>query len=386
MKKIVFLYPNLTELAGTERVLIDKANYLAEYADYDIAILTYEHGTHPIAYPISTKIKHIDLNICFYQLYRHNRLTRLAKLIQLKRLLQKRYNSFINDFQPDIVTTFTYYIDALRIVAKCPSNYVRILESHVDKSFLLDKDPTASRDYITRLRLWYESTGVDHYAKQFDILVALTQHDADNWARYLNTTIITNMINTKKAKSLCQLENKRVIFAGRYAPEKGIYELFKIWEIVNRKHPDWHLDLYGSGPLHDELEAMSKHKDINIHINKPVSDIYQEYSRCSIFVLCSVYETFGLVLAEAMSCGLPVVSFDSPFGPRQIITDGVDGFLIPNRDIQLFASRICELIESKFLRKKMGIAAIKSSKRFDSEHIIPKWIELYDCLCNKFRK
>ena len=379
--KLVFLYPNLTQKAGTERVIIDKANYLADNCGYDIVLLTYEHGSHPIGYPISSKIKHIDFNIRFHLLYKYNRIFRFVKKIKLSRTLQERYNAFIDEFSPDIVTTVTYYIEALKVVSKCPTKYKRVLESHVDMNFLLFNDPTTKKNAITRIRLFCESRGVIHFAKKFDLLVSLTQQDANNWSKYLKTTIITNMIHTDKDGGYSDLKNRRVIFAGRYSKEKGLSELYKIWELVYQKHPNWHLDLFGSGPLHDALVIKAKELNINIHVNESTDNIFKEYRKSSILVLCSVFEAFGLVIPEAMSCGLPVVSFDCPFGPSHIITDSKDGYIIPNRDIPLFAHRVCDLIESEELRRKIGQEAILTAKQYVPELIVRQWEQLYHNLC-----
>lgn len=383
--RLIFLYPNLTQKAGTERVIIDKLNYLADNAGYDIVILTYEQGDHPIGFPISPKIKHFDFNICFHRLYKLNRALRLYKKIKLEKILQKRYNAFVKTYRPDIVTTVTYYVESLRVIARCPTNCIRILESHVDKRFLLNNNPTTPKDIITRLRLFYESWGVNHYAPKFNLLVALSKSDAEDWAKLIKTTVITNMVHINNMGKNSSLKNKRVVFAGRYSMEKGIFELFKIWEIVYKKHPDWHLDLYGSGPLRDILRAKAKELNMNIHVNESTDNIFEKYIDSSIFVLCSVFEAFGLVIPEAMSCGLPVVSFDCPFGPRNIITDGKDGFLIPNRDIQLFAQRICELIESEELRIKIGLEGIHTAKQYSPELIIQQWKSLYQNLCSNIK-
>lgn len=378
--KLVFVYPNLTQKAGTERVIIDKVNYLAENHGYEIVLLTYEHGEHPIGFPISPKVKHVDLYIRYHKLYKFNRISRLFKIIGLNKKLQKRYNAFIENFRPDIVTTVTYYVEALRIVSKCPIRYKRILESHVDRRFLLCNDPTTKKDIITKSRLFYESWRVNIYAKKFDILVALTKQDACNWSKTLKTTVITNMTHTNNKGICSDLINKRVIFAGRYSKEKGILDLYKIWEIVYKNHPDWQLDLYGSGPLRKTLENKAQELNMNINVNESTDNIFEKYQESSIFVLCSVFEAFGLVIPEAMGCGLPVVSFDCPFGPSQIITDGKDGYLIPNRDIKLFAQKVCNLIESKELRLRIGQEAIFTAKRYEPELIIQKWNNLYQSL------
>ena len=96
----------------------------------------------------------------------------------------------------------------------------------------------------------------------------------------------------------------------------------------------------------------------------------------------SLYEPFGLVLPEVMSCGIPVVAFDCPYGPREIITDGVDGFLIKDRNVEVFAEKVCQLMCNEELRRKMGQAGVISSKRFSADIIMPQWKSLFDSLAN----
>jgi glycosyltransferase involved in cell wall biosynthesis len=116
---------------------------------------------------------------------------------------------------------------------------------------------------------------------------------------------------------------------------------------------------------------------INIHVHQPESSIFQRYIESSMLLLTSLYEPFGLVLPEAMSCGLPVVAFDCPYGPADIITDGVDGFLIKNRDVDAFADRVCQLIESEDLRRRMGKQGVVSSQRYRADRIMPMWDHLF---------
>ena len=111
----------------------------------------------------------------------------------------------------------------------------------------------------------------------------------------------------------------------------------------------------------------------SIVLHEPTSAIFDEYLKSSVLLMTSYYEPFGLVLPEAMSCGLPVVAFDCPYGPASIITDGVDGFLIPNRDIQAYAEKLCLLMDDDELRRTMGQAGIISSRRYDLSDIMPLW-------------
>ena len=117
-----------------------------------------------------------------------------------------------------------------------------------------------------------------------------------------------------------------------------------------------------------------------IAIHKPTSHIFQAYQVSSLLISTSLFEPFGLVIPEAMSCGLPVVAYDCPYGPSDIITDGVDGFLIKNRDVNSFSIRICQLIESHDLRCQMGQNGILSSQRYNISDIMSKWISLFEQL------
>ena len=138
----------------------------------------------------------------------------------------------------------------------------------------------------------------------------------------------------------------------------------------------------GYGEEQDSMLPIIEKMNANIHVHEPTSDIMNQYKKNSILVMTSVYEPFGLVLPEAMSCGLPVVTFDCPYGPSNIITDGKDGFLIRNFDIQFFAEKVCLLMNNPDLRKKMGKAGIVSSRRYEAKLIMPQWKELFEQLSN----
>jgi glycosyltransferase involved in cell wall biosynthesis len=118
----------------------------------------------------------------------------------------------------------------------------------------------------------------------------------------------------------------------------------------------------------------------NTHLIGATKNIAEEFSKSSIFVLSSRFEGFGLVLAEAMSCGLPCVSFDCPFGPRDIITDGEDGFLVENGNIEALSKSIEQLIADENLRKSMGEKAIINVARYDSSNIMNRWEKLFSSL------
>jgi glycosyltransferase involved in cell wall biosynthesis len=136
--------------------------------------------------------------------------------------------------------------------------------------------------------------------------------------------------------------------------------------------------MYGAGLMKESFIHEIEGQDLGILIHEPDANIVERYLESSIHLLPSVYEPFGLVIVEAMSCGLPVVSFDCPYGPANIIIDGKDGFLIKDRNIEKFAEKLCLLIENPELRKSMGQVGIVSSQRYDASQIMPKWKALFE--------
>ena len=122
---------------------------------------------------------------------------------------------------------------------------------------------------------------------------------------------------------------------------------------------------------------------MNIHVHQPTEDIFECYRESSILVSTSLFEPFGLVLPEAMSCGVPVVAYDCPYGPAAIITDGTDGFLIASGDRQTFADRMSRLMDDSALRLQLGTNAVESSTQFSASQIMPQWNQLFNEIINK---
>jgi len=384
--KIIYFYPKFTSATGTERILIDKMNYFSNQEGYEVLMLTYEQGNHPIVYPISYKIKHVDLGVRFCELFCYGKVPRFFLLRKYKNLLSQRLEAILYDYKPDIVISTTYYNEILSAIVSCKIPFVRILESHIDKRYMHNNDLRNRINVFHWFHSWYDMKWLNSKASKFDVLVALNKPDASDWSRYIKTVIIDNIVHMNPSNRISTQVSNHAIFVGRYTWQKGIKDLLKIWKLVYTKHPDWHLDMYGDGDMREYIirEVASLHS--NIHVHASTTEIFDKYLDSSILLMTSNYEPFGLVMPEAMSCGLPVVAFDCPSGPANILTDGVDGFLIRNRDNSRFADKVCLLIESPMLRKKMGEAAIKSSKRYSSDVIMPMWDRLFHSLIEEKKK
>lgn len=371
--KIVYLLPHVAQRAGKERIIISKMNYMADHFGYDVTLLTYEQGQHPVAFPLSPKVRHIDFNVRFFPLYEHHLIKRLFLRNNQEKELQKIFNQYVKKNLPDIVITATFHIREIHLVMRCPYNFKRLLESHTDKRFIKQND--------VGCWLYDNITYMERIASHVDLIVTINEEDAYDWRLFgANTKVITNMTHMDTSKSRCSHNNKRVVFVGRYSEEKGPRDLLRIWQMVFPLHNEWHLFLYGTGELENELRSTADSLGMNIHVEKSTDDVFSCYHNASILAHCSFYEPFGLVMPEAMSCGLPVVTFDCPYGPAKIITDGKDGFVVKNRDYEEYATKLSKLMDDEKLRSKMGEAAILSAQRYAPEKVMPQWKELFEQL------
>ena len=171
----------------------------------------------------------------------------------------------------------------------------------------------------------------------------------------------------------------------RYSHEKGIDLLLKAWAKVQQHQKDWRLDVFGDGnrtPYEQLIDQL--HIDRNrCLLHGRTDNVEKEYCESSLFVLSSRFEGFGMVIAEAMACGLPVVAFDCPWGPRSIIKDGEDGLLAENGNVDALASKLCLLMSDEQKRNEMSQAALRNVQRFRLEKIALQWKTLFESVMTK---
>ena len=370
--RLLYVTDALINHGGMERVLIDKLNWLVENERFDVCLLLTDHGDNPIVYPLSPKVECCDLGIMFHKIYRFSMWRRPFMLYKLHQQFRQRLSEIKQKFSPDIIVCvkLCYISDVVMIHGNIPVVY----ESH--NSFIANRLDNISLFQKIRMRFWY------HTLKRVQMIVALTQSDAKEWKK-LNphVQVIPNIAHLNPVGRLSDCHSKSVIFVGRYSYQKDIPSLMRIWALVHQRHPDWELHIYGGyGPLQIELQKELCQMDSNVYMHQPTYSIFEEYIKNSILLLTSRYEPFGLVLPEAMSCGLPVVAFDCPYGPTDIITDGVDGFLIKDRDINNYVNKVCLLMEDESLRQKMGKIGMINAQRYEANQIMPMWKLLFDNL------
>ena len=213
----------------------------------------------------------------------------------------------------------------------------------------------------------------------YDRIVVLTNEDKnENWKDNSKVIVIPNpLLLSKQDKS--SLMKKCIISSGRLVPVKNFTSLIRSFKHVILKHPEWVLEIWGEGSDRRRLEQLIKEEKLTdvVFLRGYTNDIFSKLKQASIFVCSSVFEGWSLAIIEAMSVGLPIVSYACPYGPKDIITDKLDGFLIPLNDESKLSEAICELIENESLRIKMGSSAQLSSQNYSMNVIIEKWMNLF---------
>ncbi|HSD81667.1 MAG TPA: glycosyltransferase family 4 protein, partial [Solirubrobacteraceae bacterium] len=217
---------------------------------------------------------------------------------------------------------------------------------------------------------------------RLDALAVLTREDLRDYGELLASapTRVVQIPNAvpelEGARS--ELSNPVVLAAGRLARQKGFDLLIEAFAIVARRRPDWTLRIFGSGRERRLLRAMILDHDLHHHVflMGPTEHLGRELAQASVFALSSRFEGFGMVILEAMSKGVPVVSFDCPRGPAEIISDGVDGLVVPDGDVPALADGLLRLIGDDDARRRMGAAALQTARRYDAAAVAARWERL----------
>ena len=189
----------------------------------------------------------------------------------------------------------------------------------------------------------------------------------------------------KRAIPSVDAREKVILSVGRLALEKNVTELIDMWAMIEHDYPDWKLRIVGEGYLHDSVVSKIRHLGLEkqIELCPFTQDVEAHYARASIFTLTSFIEGFGLVLIEAETMGLPAVAYACKCGPRDIIRDGVDGFLAEQGDQATFIKGLRRLMDSEDLRRQMGEAAKANAERFSLDNVMKQWEALFAELTTK---
>lgn len=360
--KLLYITNGIKGAGGLERVLAVKASYLADTLGYDVHIVALNHNDAQCFYEFSDKIKIHSVTIS------GNPFSYIKKYVS-------GIKSCVKDIQPDVISVCDDGLKGFFLPLLIKAKGI-IYERHVSKIIELGSNPSL----IKKITTGFKFKLMTQLAKNFDRFVVLTNDNLTEW-NGKNVIVISNPLSFYPEQS-SNLESKTVIAVGKQSFQKGFDRLLKSWSQVHEKHPDWNLEIYGKYDAAQRLDVLASELNVanSVRFFETEKNIQAKYLASSIYVMSSRFEGFGMVLTEAMACGVPCVSFDCPCGPSDIIKNKEDGFLVPNGDSNALASKIIALIENEELRKTMGQKAKVNVKRYLPEVICQQWDELFKTL------
>lgn len=377
--RILIMHRSFALVGGAERVITDKANFLAN-AGHQLLLVSYEQGQHPLPYELHPSVGYKDLDCRFFTLSKYSLPLHVYHFFRLRNKFRKALRSTVEDFKPDVVVLASDWQTLMGAVVKSVNPIPVIAEFHNTYAHIMRK-VESSENWLRKVvtQFYYRQT-ISNLRKCLK-LVVLTEIDAQNWRRHFDKVCVIPNPVTQYPEVIDDIpkDNGRIIFVGRFNHEKRIDRLITAFSMIADRCPDWHVDIFGDG---NEKENLLRQIDecglVNrVVIHEPTKAIYDEYKRSEMLVLCSEHEASPLVLVEAMACGVPCVSLDCPTGPRAIIKDGETGLLAKDGDVNDLASKIEWLIIHESERKEMGRRARAFAASRKQDVVMGQWEKLY---------
>lgn len=361
--KIVYVTDQIYLHGGIEKMLAQKINYWITNYGYEVVLCTSEQRKHNFVYGLDTRLKHIDLGINYHRTKSYFNFTNLIKSIKHFNALRK----VIKKENPDIIISVNY----------TPEQFFL--------PFIERKIPKIKEFHSSGITIKNAETIIDKLKQRLFLLLGRYQaqvilnDDEKKYYPFRHIHTIPNFIEidllTKEVK-----REKTIIAAGRMAAVKQFDHLIRAWSHIAADFPDWQVKIFGNGDEQLSLqliELIEKLEVPNVHLMGATSHLDQEMQKASVYAMTSSTECFPMVLLEAQKAGLPIISYDCPNGPRNIISTNLDGWLIPHNEIDIFAKKLEMLIKNESDRKIMEIAAKENVARFRSEIIMAQWNELF---------
>lgn len=364
---ILYVVPNINVAGGISRIVIDKINYLSRIGKFKIFLCYYGDENDKSVYQIDREIRlhAIKTN------GKNTIIGRMKNVVSATMEIRK----FMIDNHIDVAVNANaqYLLWTLPFICR---GIKKVHEFHFSYQGQLILDNQTFKNSFVRNTL----RSIRRFCLgEFDKAIVLTPSDKDNW-NLRNIEVIPNFTNIS-FKGIYPTESKAALSIGRLEHQKDFQLMVNAWKLVNQKHPDWYLNIWGEGSMKQEIEELISKCGLNqtVFLKGNTADVIHEYSHSSFFVSSSRYEGLPLVLIEALCCGLPCVGFDIT-GVNDMIKDNETGILVRERTAELLASGICKLIENPKLRERMHRKAIMESEHYTKEYVMNKWISLFETL------
>ena len=365
MMKLLYVLTEIKSKGGVPRIIFDKINYLVRY--YDIDVLH-------IGKPLDQPFYEINDRVRFHCISMENDNSSFChKVLNVCKLIPK-YRAIIKSVRPDVIINANTKILSW-IIPFFDKKIPKIVELHqsFDGVCIFNANCFGENSLKGKLLMVLRHICYPKYNR----VVVLTEKDKQQWG-YKNIDVIPNFTNISY-KGTYPIASKTALSIGRLEHQKDFQLMVKAWKIVNQKHPDWHLNIFGEGSMKNELEKLIADCGLEqtVFLKGNTNDVIQEYSNSSFFVSSSRYEGLPLVLIEAQCCGLPCVGFDIT-GVSDMIKDNETGILVKERTPEQLALGICKLIENPNLRESMHQNTLLDSEQYTKEYVMSKWISLFE--------
>lgn len=373
--KLVYCHCNVHNPGGMERVLLNKVTYLVERLGWEVTVVTTDQKGRAPFYTFPQSVKMVDLGINYTDDNGKSPLLKIVGYLRCRHEHKRRLTELLMAERADVVVSL--FPSESSFIPDIKDGSKKVLELHFNKFFRLQYNRTGMLGLIDKWRTRQD----EKLVKKFDRFVVLTNEDRGYWGNLPNIDVIPNAALFDD-RGYTLHENKRVIAVGRLDYQKGFDRLVKAWEIVCKYEEvnDWRLDVFGQGEWQEMLQTMIDERGLQerVCLNNPSSKIFDEYRNSSIIVMTSNYEGFGMVLVEAMSCGVPAIAFDCVCGPKDIINHGENGLLVNNGDIEGLAEAMIKLMKDDGLRTEMGENAKQVVNTYSEEVVMKQWINLFN--------
>lgn len=372
--KLVYCIHSVYNPGGMERVLWNKVVYWTRHTDWEVVIVTTDQHDRPPFYPFPEQVRRIDLGINYSEDNTKSPLGKIAGYLRRRRLHRRRLTELLMRERADVVVSL--YPSESSFIPDIRDGSRKVLELHYCKFFRLQYGRKGVLGVIDRWRTRQD----ERIVRRFDKFVVLTHEDQSYWGALPNLEVIPNAA-MHLTDHFSDGSARRVIAVGRLDYQKGFDRLIRAWDLVQRsgRFADWRLDIFGQGEWHDMLQGMIDERGLaaTTRLCRPTTQIGDEYARSSLHVMTSHYEGFGMVIVEAMACGLPSVAFDCKCGPKDIIRPGENGLLVRDGDEEGLAQALMTLMEDDTLRKRMSQRAREVVKEYSEEAVMARWMRLF---------
>ena len=371
--KILYQIHSTYNPGGMERVLLNKVRYLVEEKGWDVTVVTTDQHGRPSFYPFPEGVRMIDLGVNYSDDNGRPFMQKLLGYLRRRQVHKKRLKALLEEERPDIVDCF--YPGECSFVPSLKDGSRKVMELHQSKLFHHQYNRSGLMGLADKVRALMD----ERLVRRFDRFVVLTQEDKEMWGDMPGIRVIPNAANFI-ADKYSDCSAKRVIAVGRLDYQKSFDRLIQVWEKVHLQMPQWRLDIFGQGEWQEMLQRMIGERGLQevVKLNAPTKNIGKEYSESSMLVMSSHYEGFPMVMIEAMACGLPAVCFDFKCGPRDIISEGENGLIVPDGDIEGMAEAMVRLMKDDDLRKRMGENAKKVVEKYSEDRVMGLWVNLYE--------